>query len=212
MSDVPPNAREALKALGIVSRETLRAFEAHIDLLEKWQPKINLVSGASLKDAWMRHVVDSAQLWPLLPEGAKVLTDFGSGGGFPGLTLAILGRERPGFAAHLIESDKRKAAFLREAARATGAPVTVHDARVEALRPWPSDIITARALAPLRELLALAAPFVTDGTMALFPKGKTGDQELTDARGWGRFEAESFPSHTDGEARIFRLSGLISGT
>lgn len=212
MSDVPPNAREALSRLGIVSRETLEALAAHVTLLEKWQPKINLVSKASLREVWIRHVVDSAQLWPLVPEGAKTLVDFGSGGGFPGLTLAILGKDRPGFLVHLVESDKRKSAFLREAARATGAPVTVHDARAEALTPWPSDVITARALAPLKDLLGLAAPFMTSGTVALFPKGKTGDEELTEARGWGRFNAETFPSTTDGDARIFRLSGLISST
>ncbi len=208
MSAVPPEALEALKSFGIVSRETLDALSAHVALLEKWQPKINLVSKASLKDVWTRHVVDSAQLWPLIPENATTITDLGSGAGFPGLTLAISGRDRPGLKVHLIESDSRKAVFLREAIRATGAPAEVHNARAEVLEPWASDVVTARALAPLIELLPLAVPFVGKGGIALFLKGRSADDELTNARAWGRFEAQALPSHTAGEAQILKLSGF----
>lgn len=208
MSAVPPDALKALAGLGIVSRETLAALVAYVALLEKWQAKINLISKASLPDVWMRHVVDSAQLWPLVPEDATTLTDLGSGAGFPGLVLAVLGEDRPGFQVHLIESDTRKCAFLREVIRATGAPATVHNARAGSLDPWPSDVVTARALAPLPDLLPLANPFVAPDGIALFLKGRGAKEELTSAASWGTFTVEALPSHTAGEAQILKLSDL----
>jgi len=209
MSAVPPDALAQLETLcPNVSRETLDALKTYIELLAKWQTKINLVSASTLEDAWTRHVLDSAQLWPLIPEGARTITDLGSGAGFPGLVLAILGKHREGFKVHLIESDQRKGAFLREVIRVTGAPAEVHTARIEALQPWPSDVVTARALAALDKLLPLAAPFVAPEGIALFLKGKSAETELTAARGWGTFEAEVIPSRTDVEAAILKLSRL----
>lgn len=208
MTAVPPEAADKLARLANVSRETLERLAAHVALLEKWQTRINLVSAASLGDVWDRHVADSAQLWPLIPEGAKILTDLGSGAGFPGLVLGVLGRDRPGFMAHLIESDQRKSAFLREAIRVTGAAATVHTARIEALDPWPSDVVTARALAPLEKLLPLAAPFMAADGMALFLKGRSAKSELTAARERGTFNAELIPSHTDRDGAVIKLSGL----
>ena len=213
MSAVPPDAFAQLEALCLnVSRETLEgalaALADYLALLAKWQTKINLVSTSTLQDAWTRHVLDSAQLWPLIPDGARTITDLGSGAGFPGLVLAILGKHREGFKVHLIESDQRKGAFLREVIRVTGAPAEVHTARIEALTPWPSDVVTARALAALDRLLPLAAPFVVPDGIALFLKGKSAETELTAARGWGTFEAEVIPSRTDAEAAILKLSRL----
>jgi len=212
MSAVPPDAEKALNELGIVSRETLEALGDYLALLEKWQARINLVSTESLKDAWTRHIVDSAQLWPLLPPGARTITDLGSGAGLPGLVLGILGRETAGFCAHLIESDARKCAFLREAARLTGAPIEINNERIEAISAWPSDVVTARALAPLKKLLPLAIPFLKNEGIALFLKGKNAESELTAARDWGTFDAEVIPSRTSPEGAIIKLSALHSAS
>ena len=131
--------------LNAVSRETRGRLEVYADLLRKWQPKINLIAPSTLPDLWARHFEDSAQLLQLVPECTKRIADMGSGGGFPGLVLAIL----TGIETHLIESDSRKGAFLREAARLTDAPVTLHTKRLEAMPSLGADLITARALAPL---------------------------------------------------------------
>ncbi len=203
MSDAPPEAVKALQEIANVSRETLGLLSDYLDLLTKWQARINLVSKSSLKDVWMRHVVDSAQLWPLAPDSARIWTDLGSGAGFPGLVIAILGREREGLKVHLIEADARKAAFLREAIRITGAPAEVHEGRIEALAPWASDVVMARALAPLKALLPLAEPFVGSEGIALFLKGKKVNSELTAARLWGTFEVIS--SRTAPEGAIVKL-------
>src|SRR5690349_9665552 len=151
-----------------VSRETLDRLAAYLDLLRRWQRTINLVGAGTLHNPWRRHILDSAQLVHLLPEGARRLVDLGSGAGLPGLILAIMGVPE----VHLIESDRRKAAFLREAARATATPVTVHACRLQAAPPLAADVVTARALAPLPQLLPLAARFATPATSNLFLKGR----------------------------------------
>jgi len=176
---------EGFAALADVSRETLDRLAAYVALLHKWQARINLVATASLADVWRRHVLDSVQLAPLIPDDAAGVTDIGSGAGFPGLVLAIV-RDRP---VHLIESDARKCAFLREAARVSGAPATIHNARAEALAPWPAGVVTARAVASVAELLALAHPFASLAAprpgFALLLKGARADAELTEAaRKW----------------------------
>ncbi|MGE0745063.1 MAG: 16S rRNA (guanine(527)-N(7))-methyltransferase RsmG [Rhodospirillales bacterium] len=175
---------EAFAAAAGVSRETLARLVAYVDLLRKWQARINLVATASLDDVWRRHVLDSAQLVALIQDADRV-TDLGSGAGFPGLVVAIV----RGGPVDLVESDARKCAFLREAARIAAAPVTVHNARAEAVVPWPADVVTARAVAPVAELLALSYPFVRLAEprpgCALLLKGARADAELTEAaRKW----------------------------
>jgi 16S rRNA (guanine527-N7)-methyltransferase len=189
-----------------VSRETLAALDVYAGLLRKWQKAINLVAGGTLNDLWQRHFLDSAQLVPLLPEGEGHITDLGSGAGFPGLVLALL----TGRPTNLIESDQRKAAFLGEAARATGCAgrVQVHCARVEALKPWAAPVITARALADLTQLLDWAEPFVTTDTTCIFPKGAKAEEELTGALRVWKMTVERRRSITDQTGLILRLSHL----
>ncbi|HYD99816.1 MAG TPA: 16S rRNA (guanine(527)-N(7))-methyltransferase RsmG [Alphaproteobacteria bacterium] len=190
-----------------VSRETLPRLEAYAAALAKWQPAINLVAPATLPDLWRRHILDSAQLWPLLPAGTASLVDFGSGAGFPGLVLAILGVPQ----VTLIESDTRKAAFLREAARAAGVAVTVEAKRIEAVPPRPADAVSARALAALSALLPHAAAWLKPGGIALFPKGKTAEDELTAAGKDWTMQVERVPSLTDAAATILRIGGIAKG-
>ncbi|MDQ2102944.1 16S rRNA (guanine(527)-N(7))-methyltransferase RsmG [Azospirillum isscasi] len=187
-----------------VSRETLDRLAAYEATLRKWQPKINLVGPSTLPDAWRRHFLDSAQLHPLLPEGARVLVDLGSGAGFPGLVLAIMGVPE----VHLVESDSRKCAFLREAARAAGTQVTVHNKRIEAVAPIAADVVTARALAPLNDLLGWAYPFIQERGAALFPKGQNVAEELTDTTKCWKMRTERFDSRTDPTGTILRVSGI----
>lgn len=190
-----------------VSRETLARLEAYAALLVRWQSAINLVGGDTLNDLWRRHMLDSAQLLPLIPARARCLTDIGSGAGFPGLVLAIMG----GCPVHLIESAGKKAAFLREAIRVTGAPATVHHGRIERLSPWASDVVTARALAPLSTLLDYAAPYVSrggKGAVCLFLKGARADEELTEAAKSWTMSVERFRSVTDPAGVILRIGDL----
>lgn len=175
------------RLLPAVSRETaaggVKRLEIYAGLLVKWQKAINLVGPNTLPDLWRRHMLDSAQLLPLLPPVANDsdggIIDFGSGAGFPGLVLAAL-TERP---VHLIDSDVRKCAFLRETAQAMGigARVAIHAKRFDAVTPWISPVITARACAPLDELLAWTAPFADERTVFLLLKGARADEELTAA-------------------------------
>lgn len=160
---------------------TLARLDAYAELLTKWQRTLNLVGPKTLPDLWQRHVLDSGQLHAHLPPGAGTLVDMGSGAGFPGLVLAIMG----GPAVTLIEADQRKAAFLREAARVTEAPVEVRAERLERTAKVPVDVVTARALAPLVDLLAWSDGFVAPTTTCLFLKGAAVEGELTDAAaGW----------------------------
>ncbi len=167
-----------------VSRETLERLHAYAALLEKWTAAINLVGAPDRGQIWSRHVLDSLRLLPLIPDGATRGIDLGSGAGLPGLVLAIA----TGIPFALIESDRRKAAFLQEAARITAALVQVHCARIEAVPLPPAPLVTARALAPLDALLALAAPLLAPGGTALFPKGARAGEELEQARRTWRME------------------------
>lgn len=160
-----------------VSRETLARLQAYVDLLCRWNAKINLVGKSTTSDVWRRHVLDSAQVFPLIRKGAQNLLDLGSGAGFPGLVLGIMGV--PGI--ELVEADQRKAAFLREAARVAGARVTVHARRIEELPRRSYDVVTARALAPVAELLALSEPFLSSDSVCIFLKGQNVEAELTEA-------------------------------
>jgi 16S rRNA (guanine527-N7)-methyltransferase len=187
-----------------VSRETLDRLTLYLELLGRWQRAINLVGPATLDDPWRRHILDSAQLLSHLPERPSPLVDLGSGAGFPGMVLALLGV--PGVA--LIEADRRKAEFLRQVARATGAEVAVHAERIEHLSAWPAAVVTARALAPLPRLLPLAAPFLAADGIGLFLKGPSLTRELIDAgRSW-HMVPEMFPSVSSSSGIVLKLRGV----
>lgn len=167
--------------LGVdVPRETLTRLGAYAALVAKWQAAINLVGPATLPQIWERHFLDSAQLLALIEPSERQIADFGSGAGFPGLVLAIMSDRN----VHLIEADSRKCAFLRQVAIDTGvmAQVTIHNVRAEKLRPFPVDIVTARACAPLDTLIGLVAPFLAEDGRCLLHKGERADLELTRAR------------------------------
>jgi 16S rRNA (guanine527-N7)-methyltransferase len=187
-----------------VSRETLERLSVYLELLRRWQPAINLVGPATLVDPWRRHILDSAQLAAHVPAEAANLVDLGSGAGFPGMVLALLGVR----GVHLIEANRRKARFLREVARATGAPATVHAERIERMQGWPVDVVTARALAPLPHLLELAHPFIASDSVCLFLKGKSVERELTAARLSWHMEAEALPSLSEPAGSVLKLRGL----
>ena len=188
-------------ALSGVSRETLARLEAYAELLVRWSARINLVSANTLDDLWRRHFLDSAQLLSYVPQGTQSLIDLGSGAGFPGLVLAILGV--PGV--ELIEADARKCAFLREAARIAAAPVVIRNARIEAVPPHVVDVVTARGCAPLDRLLVLAQPFIGPDTVCLFLKGEQAAQELTAAGQAWTMEATCHGSRSDPRGVILCL-------
>jgi 16S rRNA (guanine527-N7)-methyltransferase len=185
-----------------VSRETLARLQNYAETLTTWNKKVNLVGRSTLDSLWYRHFLDSAQLYPLFPRNSQVLLDLGSGAGFPGLVLAIMGCPE----VHLVESDRRKAAFLREAARLTGARVQIHNVRIEALDPFPVDIVTARALAPLSDLLAWSEPFLTPKSHCIFLKGRNVGDELTDIHNMWETELIRRPSRTDQQSTILCIS------
>ena len=203
--------RNAALRLTPVSRETATRLDAFVELLLKWQRAVQLVSASSLSHLWTRHVADSLQLLDLAPE-AKVWADLGSGGGFPGLVVAIALKDRAGAKVHLVESDQRKSAFLREAVRVLELPAMIHVKRIEALSPdaLPDlEIVTARALAPLSELLELANPFLQNGAKALFMKGANLDNELTAATKSWNIRSTTVPSKTDAEGRILLVDQVL---
>lgn len=186
-----------------VSRETKERLEAFVALLEKWNPRINLVSSRDMAFVWGRHVRDSLQIAPLV-QGASSFIDLGSGGGFPGVITAIA-TNVPGT---LIESDQRKAAFLREAARVTVAPVKVLAERIEQATPEPAPIVIARALAALPKLLEWTAPLLAKGGKAVFLKGQQAEDELTEARRNWHMDVCIHPSVTSHDGVILEVSNL----
>jgi len=188
-----------------VPRETEQQLHAFIALLQRWNARINLVAARDEATLWRRHLLDSLQLAPLVPAGMGPIVDLGSGAGFPGLVLALAtGRET-----HLVEADRRKAAFLMEAGRTLGlANLTVHAQRIEAASPPHAAVLTARALAPLPDLLCYAHRLLAEGGVALFPKGRGVQDELTAAAQDWTMHIERFPSRTDPAATILRLSEI----
>ncbi len=183
-----------------VSSETLQRLEAYAALLQTWNKTTNLVGPTTIPDLWFRHMLDSAQLYPFTQDSPS-LVDLGSGAGFPGLVLAILGQRD----VHLVESDQKKIAFLREAARVSQTKVTLHAARIESLQGLPGALITARALAPVAQLLSLSAKIATPETKFVFLKGQNVEVELTEAHKIWRMEAESHVSRTDSTGRVVIL-------
>jgi 16S rRNA (guanine527-N7)-methyltransferase len=200
---------EAFRRAFDVSRETMTRLEAHRGLLEAWNRRINLVSRASLDDVWHRHFADSAQLWGLRPAGARHWLDLGAGAGFPGLVIAALAAEQmPGLRVTLVESDQRKAVFLRAAAQAADLAVTVLAERAERLPGQLADVVSARAVAPLSQLLALAEKHLAPQGICLFPKGGTVHKEIADARARWRFDHRMHPSRTDSRAAIVEIGAM----
>lgn len=200
-------------SLDWVSRETEARLQAYVDLLTTWSPRINLVSAKSLASVWTRHIADSAQLYPLAPKGFTHWADLGSGGGLPGLVIAILALEQaPAARITLVESDSRKCAFLATAARTLAPNVHVETARIETLAPLAADVISARALAPLAKLLPLARRHAHRESIGLFPKGASVDNELTALPPEWHSRLTQIPSRTGLGAQILRIDGLGHGS
>lgn len=195
-------------ALPNVSRETNERLKIYADLLVKWNPKINLISKSSVANLWQRHFVDSAQIWSIAPKSGYWL-DIGSGGGFPGLVIAaIASDECPSMRIGLVESDSRKATFLRTAAREMGINAEIHISRIENLAPQNADVLSARALAPLSQLCSFAERHLSTKGCAVFPKGEKAVDEIETALANWQFEVETYPSVTDKDASILKLKGI----
>jgi 16S rRNA (guanine527-N7)-methyltransferase len=205
-------SEDRARALAItpVSRETAARLDRFVELLLKWQRVSNLIADSTVPHLWTRHIADSLQLIPLAPE-ARTWVDLGSGAGFPGLVLGCVLGDTSGARVHLVESNAKKAAFLREAARVSGAAAAVQHGRAEDVIPgWrePVDVVTARALAPLSVLVELAAPMVKRGAKALLLKGQDVEGELTETTKCWNIEAVILPSRTDSTGRIIEIRAL----
>jgi 16S rRNA (guanine527-N7)-methyltransferase len=195
-------------ALTPVSRETEKRLEQFVDLLLTWQRTTNLVAASTLEKIWTRHVADSLQLIALAP-AAKVWVDFGSGGGFPGVPIACALTDQG--TVHLVESNGKKAAFLREAVRKLKLRAEIHNLRAENFgEMWQGrpDVVTARALAPLKSLCDQAFPLMERGAIGLFPKGQDVEAELTEAAKYWRIKAAKVPSKTSPDGCVVRVTGL----
>lgn len=192
-----------------VSRETIERLTTYLALLEKWNPRINLVSKSTLPDAWTRHIADSLQLLSLAPREWRRWVDLGSGGGFPGLVVAIAAMDMGAdVAVTLVESDQRKAEFLRTVIRETGAPAKVIAQRIEKIPSLQADVISARALADLSTLLGFVEKHGTEQTVALFQKGETWQKELSDAKVHWAFSHVPCKSKTDEKSVILKIQGV----
>ncbi|MGJ4896420.1 16S rRNA (guanine(527)-N(7))-methyltransferase RsmG [Bradyrhizobium oligotrophicum] len=194
-------------ALTPVSRETEHRLDRYVALLLEWQAKTNLIAPSTLPHLWTRHIADSLQLLDLAPD-ARIWIDLGSGGGFPGVVLACALAERDGAQVHLVERNAKKAAFLREAIRVTGAPGTVHLSEIgDIVEKWSGrvDCVTARALAPLHQLIGFAEPLVKKGARALFLKGQDVEAELTESTKYWKIESKLHSSRTGGQGWIVAI-------
>jgi 16S rRNA (guanine527-N7)-methyltransferase len=216
MTDVKPvpspQAADRAKAFELtpVSRETAERLDRFVDLLLTWQKTTHLISPRTVSKLWTRHVADSLQLLDLAPS-ARLWVDLGSGGGFPGLVIACALAETPGAQVHLVESNSKKAAFLREAVRLTGAPAVVQAMRIEKFVANFSsvpDVLTARALLPFKSLLDNSFSILSRGALGLFPKGQDVAAELTQAAKYWNIDCTLAPSRTDSLARIVVVRGL----
>jgi 16S rRNA (guanine527-N7)-methyltransferase len=201
--------KSAALSLAPVSRETEARLDRYIALLREWQAKTNLVAPSTLPYLWTRHIADSLQLVSLAPS-ARCWADLGSGGGFPGVVLACAMAETPGASVHLVERIAKKAAFLREAVRVTASPGVVHLAEigdnVDRIT-GPVDCVTARALAPLHQLIGFAEPLMRNGAKALFPKGQDVEAELTEAAKYWNIWPQLHQSRT-GDGWIVELTAV----
>jgi 16S rRNA (guanine527-N7)-methyltransferase len=192
-----------------VSRETMGSLDFLSAQIKKWNPSINLVSKSSLDHMLQRHIRDSMQLYDLAPKSMRHWADLGSGGGFPGLVIAIIAREQ-GYPAliSLVESDTRKSVFLKEIVRELGLRVTVINERIESLPPLNVDVLSARGLAPLARLCRFAHHHMLSTGLAIFPKGENYVEEVKQAQKTWHFSMTVTPSTTEPRAAILRLSGL----
>ena len=197
-----------------VSRETWEKLQILVEILNKWQTAINLIAPKTLPNVWIRHIADSLQLFELAPQAQKWV-DLGSGGGFPGLVIAAMlaqQHDSTHYIMHLVESDQRKCVFLREAARLMNVNVCVHNGRIEnILSSWNEsvDVVTARALSSLNQLIFLAFPLLEKGCPGLFPKGHDAKRELTEAAKYWNIKSTLIPSKTDPSASIVRIDSLL---
>ncbi|KQI70085.1 hypothetical protein AN189_01415 [Loktanella sp. 3ANDIMAR09] len=192
-----------------VSRETLLTLEEFSALLLKWNAKINLVARSQVSDIWTRHVLDSLQLLPHIPDHCDTLTDIGSGGGFPGIVIAIAVKlQRPNMRIQLVESDQRKAAFLRTAARTFDLNVEVFAERIADTTAIKAQCVTARALAPLTDLLGFATQLLESSGVAIFPKGQSAQAEVATARESWQFSCDATVSQTDPAAQILVIKDI----
>jgi 16S rRNA (guanine527-N7)-methyltransferase len=206
----PGSDKAAALALTPVSRETEGRLDRYVELLREWQAKTNLVAPSTLPHLWTRHISDSLQLLALAPS-AKVWVDLGSGGGFPGVVLACALAETSGALVHLVERNAKKAAFLREALRVTNSPGAVHLADIGEIvdrMSGPVDCVTARAVAPLHQLIGFAEPLVKRGAKALFLKGQDVEAELTEATKYWSIEPHLHSSRTGGQGWIVELDQI----
>ena len=189
-----------------VPRETMDRFIVYSDLLTKWQRSINLVSNSTLSDMWRRHFYDSAQLMEFIPEPeSRTILDLGSGAGFPGLVLSILGIGE----VHMVEAVGKKCSFMKQVIRETGINAIVHNERIENMKPFTVDIITSRACADLEKLLDLTAPFRGQYTQCLFLKGGRWEEELTLARKKYALEVKKYASKSEESGMILSLSNIM---
>jgi 16S rRNA (guanine527-N7)-methyltransferase len=202
--------RDRALALTPVSRETLDRLDRFVTVLLEWQQRMNLIASSTESKIWTRHIADSLQLLTLAPQ-ARIWVDLGSGAGFPGVVIACALADRPGARVHLVERSTKKAAFLRGAVHATGAPAEVHAVGLEDFvenLAVPVDVVTARALAPLAALLSATYPLLKTGTLGLFPKGQDVDAELTEAAKCWSIQSSLAPSLTNPKARIVSITGI----
>jgi 16S rRNA (guanine527-N7)-methyltransferase len=202
--------RDAALRLTPVSRETLQRLDAFVEILLAWNAHTNLIGASTVPHLWTRHIADSLQLLDLAPD-ARTWVDLGSGAGLPGLVIACALADTAGAKVHLVESIGKKATFLRDAARLTGAPVIVHGERIERFMEvfsGPADVVTARALAPLKTLLDQSVSLLTSGALGLFPKGQDVEAELTEATKYWNIKVNLAPSRTDPKGRVVVVQAL----
>lgn len=201
-------AKENIKSLVNVSRETFDKLELYAEILEKWNKRMNLVSKSSLYNKWSRHFLDSAQLWSFVPQKAKTWVDIGSGAGFPGLVIAIIASElKPSLQFSLIESDIRKCSFLRSVIREINLNVDVYTDRIENMNNIHFDVVSARALASIKELLIYSSNILAKNGTCLFLKGKSYANELNDATRSFSFDVDVIKSISSAEGRIIKITG-----
>ena len=192
-----------------VSHETMLLLKKYQSLLNEWQEKFNLVSRSSLEDAWNRHFVDSVQLYKYIPQDAKNMIDFGSGAGFPGMVLAIVGREKtPYLKVFLVESIKKKTMYLNEVAKSTGVDVEIINDRIENIKKQKFDVITSRAMTSLVDLLKYSYPFCKKNTVCIFPKGQNYAVELKEAQKKWNFSFIIETSETSEDGRILIITNI----